>query len=394
MDDRCDNLPGADSSPPTFCISHDGVRQALDSLIYTAADGPVSPLVHLQLVSDLLDTPSMPRSSHGRQFALHSLLSQAISTAQARCQQALHLPHEVEIGCQQQALSAIARDAKTGHVELMGWNWLYYRYLRPELHITPERFGAAAGIDVRTLRRYQRHAILRLTLRLIEWEQQARDQRHQKRLYARLPLPAAVRLFGRDEALGYVQGLLAATPTPHIQVNGAAGSGKTTLVQEAVRRQIDAGEVDYLIWLEHPPAMTAVRECLNETLPLQTAPASLRDCAARYQLVIVLDGIGGLLEQRAELESLLNDLSTEVVYLTERAYCPLPDVLGCLTLSELNRETALAFAGWLIAQDSVLKTWYDPNALVENLWQRAGGNPQRIKQALCELRQEALKFCA
>jgi hypothetical protein len=58
---------------------------------------------------------------------------------------------------------------------LIGWSWLYYAYVRVELHLSAAQFCEVAHIDPRTLRRYQKRAMLRLTARLIAGEQQARQ---------------------------------------------------------------------------------------------------------------------------------------------------------------------------------------------------------------------------
>lgn len=390
---KCDRYTYASCNhPENFSISHDEVHRALDKLIYTASDPPPSALTHLQLVNDVLDEPAMPASRHARQFALNIILTDAIHQAFTGCHQALHLPEIPLAATQAEALAAISADAQANHAELMGWNWLYYRYVRPELNITPDRFSRAAHMDSRTLRRYQRHTILRLTLRLIEWERQARQERHQRRLYARLPLPVPTPLFGREAALWHVQHLLAGRQP--IQVNGFAGSGKTSLMQEAVRQQIDAGAVDYLIWLDHAPTMAHVQHHLQQMLPLKAGFASLRECAARYQLVVVLDGIQALLAERARLDALLGDLSTEVVYLADREYCALPNVLGHVTLLEFDRETTQAFVRWLFEQDNVLAAWYDRQDVMDMIWEQTRGNPRHIKQALCELRQEVARLSA
>lgn len=388
MRDRYSRISQPDS-PQNFTISHDDIRLALDNLIYTTTDPSESPLTHLQLVTDFLDVPYMPASRHARHFAVNTILTEAICRALTSCHQAVQLPDVAQDGSQSDVLRSIMADAKTGQVELLGWDWLYCRYVRPELNITPERFSAAAHLDVRTLRRYQRHAILRLTLQVIAWEREARCNRHHKRLYTQLPLAVPVRMFGRDEALGHVQRLVTGAQTQQIQVNGSAGSGKTTFVQEAVRQQIDAGAVDYLIWIDQAATMAQVQHDLQQMLPVTTCAASLRECAARYQLVVVLDGIQALLAEQSRLEALLNDLSTEVVYLADRQYCALPNVLGHLTLLEFDRETTVTFVRWLFERDNVLAAWYDKQAVMDMIWEQTCGNPQRIKQLLCDLRQEA-----
>jgi hypothetical protein len=81
----------------------------------------------------------------------------------------------------QQALATIRSFTQPACPERIGWCWLYYRYVRSELALSSELFSELCNLDPRTLRRYQAHAIWRLTTLLTEAELQAIQQSHRER---------------------------------------------------------------------------------------------------------------------------------------------------------------------------------------------------------------------
>ncbi len=160
-----------------FCvpISQEAVRDALGNLVYSTTQHSASPLIYLTVVDEVID--DWPCSPQSREFALAALLVDFIIdhfAAQCRC---FNLPTPETWATQSDALIAITTQAQTLSVELVGWGWLYAHFVRVELAISPQLFSQAAGIDLRTLRRYQQHTIARLTLCLIEHERAARRRR-------------------------------------------------------------------------------------------------------------------------------------------------------------------------------------------------------------------------
>lgn len=162
----------------SFCIpiSPELVRDALSNLVYSATQRPPSPLIYLILVDEVItDWPCSPQI---REFILATLLVDLITNRFAAHWHCFNLPTLEVWATQSDALIAISTQAKTESVELMGWCWLYAHFVRVELAISPQLFSEAAGIDLRTLRRYQHHAITRLTLCLLEHEHAARQQKN------------------------------------------------------------------------------------------------------------------------------------------------------------------------------------------------------------------------
>jgi len=153
-------------------LDEKSVYQALRALRTGAASH--SPLSQLQIVDDVINTPGFPNGSQAREYALNQILSRTISDSFA--QQRIVLdhappsPHETRA----EAFDSIHRDGLVGNLELLGWSWLYYHFVRVDLQITAAEFCSRVGVDPRTLRRYQRRAIHRLTGQLIQAEHQAR----------------------------------------------------------------------------------------------------------------------------------------------------------------------------------------------------------------------------
>jgi hypothetical protein len=161
-------------TPTTVLINQQAVREALDNLVYTTRPIRPSPLIQLLLVQNLL-SDSRLAGLEVQHFALSRLLTGCIRDPFIRQRRALELDNPDRYSTRQEALAAIAADAQMASPELLGWGWLYYRYVRVDLLITHDLFSQSAHIDRRTLRRYQQHGVKRLTLYLIEQEVQARS---------------------------------------------------------------------------------------------------------------------------------------------------------------------------------------------------------------------------
>lgn len=161
---------------PKPCIGLAQVRQALNLLRYSSG-AYISSLTSLALVEAYLAQPNLPDSPHLRVVALQDILIDLITTQLADHRTALGLEVPGTDETQATATRHIHQDAATSSAELIGWSWLYYGFVRCELAIRPAVFCAAAGIEDRTLRRYQHHVVWRLTLLLIAAERRARVER-------------------------------------------------------------------------------------------------------------------------------------------------------------------------------------------------------------------------
>jgi hypothetical protein len=157
-----------------YHISRKNVKAALNSLLYSTGLPKPNPLENIVLVQQLASDPATLLGSHNSGYALHLLLTSIIAEELARHRRALAIP--VEDG---QTLTdvrnAIIRDTRAVNPELMSWSWLYYRFVRVEFNISAKDFSQMAFIEERTLRRYQNHAIWRLTQYLMAREHLVRQ---------------------------------------------------------------------------------------------------------------------------------------------------------------------------------------------------------------------------
>lgn len=160
-------------------INEIDVRQALRAMCNGTSH--CSHLHDLQLVDDMLDRPTFPGSKQSREYALNRILTTIILDQLTYQRVALNHKPPTSDETRKAALTAIRDDGLSGSLELLSWSWLYYHFVRVELYITAEDFCTQLGITPRTLRRYQRRGIKRLTAHLIEVEQTARiSQRFHK----------------------------------------------------------------------------------------------------------------------------------------------------------------------------------------------------------------------
>ncbi|MCA9912167.1 MAG: hypothetical protein KC496_02410 [Anaerolineae bacterium] len=151
-------------------ITEAGVQQALNALCNGSLEDTA--LIDLHLVDMLHREMQMSDTLPARIYTCNQVLIRTISERFRLMRTVLMLPMPDEADTLQQVFQAIQRDAQTGNAELLAWGWLYYRFVRVDLQITPTQFSWAAGITTRTLRRYQQRGIARLTLHLIDQEQQ------------------------------------------------------------------------------------------------------------------------------------------------------------------------------------------------------------------------------
>lgn len=154
-------------------INEGSVMKALNSLTYLASKRTDSDLYGLILIDKFLKSIKWKTNTRSRRYGLEHVLIQSISRRFIYVATLLGLEVDREENYEQ-AIQSIAVYGKTNNPELIGWAWLYYRFVRLELCISAPVFSAACRITDRTLRRYQTHAVSRLTVLLIERESQAR----------------------------------------------------------------------------------------------------------------------------------------------------------------------------------------------------------------------------
>ncbi len=359
--------------PPPF-ISWESVRSALDSLVYLSTARPLNPLERLLLVDEFLTNPDFPPGPHGRQFALDRILVMTTEEQYQRLRAALGMKLPDPDVTIETAMAEIAADERHGNLESIGWGLLYFRFVRAGLGLSLDMLAPAIHVDPRTLRRYQHHAIRKLTEQLIQNEWFARKRQRQRRLISELP-SVPVRLFGREHMLREMQTVLGQEACHHVLITGATGVGKTAFVQTVLRHQIECEALDHLIWIHKPATAEFVRRQLIERLLAEDSTIHLREYLLLRRVGVVLDSIEPLQADRQALELLLDDLNSALVFLTSRIAFPLRNITRHVVLSELDEAHAVAFIGSVSGQRLDEATALD-------VYRTLGGNPLALKLAV------------
>jgi hypothetical protein len=157
----------------TRTITAEAVKAFLDRLLYGRTTQSSNSLEGLALVDNLIDDPTFPKGDHSRTIALGAILTDWITDELLHHRDALGIQTLVDPSFNS-ALQAIAQDGQRSNRELMGWSWLYYRYVRIELCLTPRDFCGACHISERTLTRYQGYTLQRLAEKVVKYEWKAK----------------------------------------------------------------------------------------------------------------------------------------------------------------------------------------------------------------------------
>ncbi len=363
-------------------ISRKDVEAALHSLIYTTREPDTDALSQLLLVDLRVSAPTMPASDEARRLALRELLAEEISTALSEQRAFFGLDRADDRESVDQALELIAGDRDAGAALLLAWSLLYYRYVRADLDFAVEALARAYGIETRTITRYGNYGTRVLTHRLIQRERAARRDQKLRRLLTALPYSTALPLIGREQLLDDLEQRLRNLSPCHVLVTGVSGIGKTSLVQELLRRFIERDQLDQLIWIEAPPSMQFVRERLAETLLHEGGAVNLREYLLIYRVAVVIDEAGGLELSAGDWEGLLRDLGAAVVvFITPVLTRMIPFALR-VTLPEIDAAAADQLMVDLLRSDPTVELDpHDLEAIAHDLAGRVGGNPLALRLA-------------
>jgi tetratricopeptide (TPR) repeat protein len=282
---------------PTLLFDEADVRHALECLRRAEPLGESS-LRSLVLVWERLEEHAATTSA-ALDVALGDLLARIIEENLSRLRCLEGLPHQ-PANDRQAEMDALLADFACGNVELEAWSGLYYRYVRADLDLHMLDIAHRLGQDTRQVRRRLAHGLRRLTLELSEMESEARAENH--RLWMRLKLPPLGygRLFGMEEASGWLaDALLGHAVPPVVALVGAGGLGKTTLAHTVVRHIIDQDRFADLAWLTlgvptpYPALLGDLARALGAPhLGMLTAldlEAALRVRLARTPTLLVVD---------------------------------------------------------------------------------------------------------
>lgn len=358
-----------------MAITPNNVENALRALLYSSGPPALSPLVDLVSVSHLISNPAAPVTPLRRRFALNQLLVDTLTNRliHLRRVHGLSLPEADD--SRQDAIRQIVNDAMTGNQELISASWLYHRYIRIDLNLSPNEFAAAVRIDPRTLRLYHRHGIARVTDALLQCEWQIRQNERRLRLLMALPVIRIPRLYGRASLLEHIRSTILQVRPQHIEINGEAGIGKTALAHELVRQLIDDDLLDDVIWLEHSRSVEIIRRALDK----RCVSLPLRQYAARFNVAIVIDHASTL--SPAAFCRLLRELSMALVIVINRESLGLEAIQGHISVPPLQEKDAKAYIHALAAAHYRGEEFALTEHEVDFIWSQVGGHPGRIRES-------------
>jgi tetratricopeptide (TPR) repeat protein len=375
------------SEPPH--LSEQTVKEALDRLLFNSRlrDDP-SPLEKLLLVLERVRDPSFAHIAHPMRVALDEILFETITHTFNDLRRTLHLPSIVRQMTMKDVELDIEQIAHTRVPDLWAWAILYYQFAFTPVQVAPEIIAENLAVSDRTLKRYERWGVRRLTRKLGAEETALRRVRLERAMLARLPAEPGWRLVGRDEWLQRAMSFLHETPQ-RLLVSGETGVGKTAAVRALVMRLIEAGLVDQLLWLEAPDDADAVRAALREMACLPPDPQivlNLREYLSGRRTVIALCRADGLLSQRESCERLLRELDTAMVIMTGREYVALRGLSVHLPLPPLDEVSARALGErlWHQFQSHVPRL----HGELEYLLEMAKGNPEMLRWLISTHRPE------
>lgn len=332
------------------------VRRALDALIYTTTSP--DPVPDWMLIAHEFADGVVPDTPEMRRFVLNDLLTTTIQDELCHLRRVYDLPVPDLDDPVKVVEQHIALDARTQNPVLIGASWLYYRYVRDDLNFSQVDYSKVAGIDERTVRRYQRQSVDRLTATLFHRERVAQREHTTRRLRTRLPSHPT--LYGRESLLAHLRTLY--ERTPHLQITGAAGVGKSALVAAFVRDLIDDGLVRDLVWMQGTYAIAEVRDRMRDT----------------GETLFVLDDADDF------PAAVVDDLATQNrrVIVIARRPLRLTQIVARVEVPPLTHESAQALIHSLASLQYLSDESQRFEAQTNTLIQQAGGNPGRIRDAV------------
>ena len=367
-------------------ISRKDVEAALRSLIYTTREPDTGALSRLLLVDLRVNAPAMPTSDEARNFALRELLAEEIGAALSEQREYFGLDPADDRENVDQVRESIASDRDAGAALLLAWSLLYYRYVRADLDLAVEVLANWYGIEARTVTRYGNYGTRILTHRLIQQERAARRDQQRRRLLAALPYGTALNLIGRAQLLDDLEKQLPSLSPCHVLVTGTSGVGKSSLVQELLRRFIERDQLDQLLWIDAPPSIQFVRERLAEELLGEGETVSVGEYLLLYRVAVVIDGAESLLTATGALVDLLRDLGAAVVVLINSMSAAVEHFALHVAVPEIDPAAAVRLLSerLRLSHSAELEVG-DLDLVARDFAARIGGNPLALKLAAAQL---------
>ncbi|MCA9904454.1 MAG: ATP-binding protein [Anaerolineae bacterium] len=357
-------------------IDYHMVGDALD-LLAGKKCAPAGELLELRLVLQLTQQPGFPLGRVGKELAVRFVVADVLQAEYARLRKLCGLDEIVVPDVASTVRDEIQLDARTQNIILLGWSWLCWRYLYPELNIRPEGFCRIANIDERTLRRYQRSAISRLTDILLRREFRAIQTQRQAALLRQIPNRARPYL-GRDHLTDRVREMLEKVEPPHLFFSGAPGVGKTAFVSHLLERLVHEENLDFVIWIESPASIDDLWASLTAAFFLTGDSSHIGDVIAEQHGIVVVDDLTNMGGSAADLIEFLRRLWLTHVFFVDQHDLRLPDMMPVI-IPPIDQEQSLFLLRQL--QDIVPSDTTASNYELEIIAQEVGGNPRQLREA-------------
>jgi len=360
-------------------ISAVSVEKALDSLRYTTTNTSFAATLHaLAIVDQFLDSPARPPAKTLREFAIQTILTDLITDALLRFRGKSNLPIPQPSNTRTEAISQIQLDSHEHSPEQIGWSFLYYHYIQIDLKISQADYSEFSHTEVRTLRRYKKHAIKTLTHRLIDLEWQAREIQHRQRLHAEIPGIDQQNLIGREAFVLQILQRLENNLQQRIYITGAKGIGKTALVRHLLYQLLESTNgIDYLLWFAEPQTIDAVYMTLRQKIMPPKAKIGLRTSLARHSVVVVIDDDTHLRDQRGWRE-LVDFLGLTTLFVTSRHYTPDDQMTFHLHLHDLSEQDVRDLVTVLYRQHYPAMQRQTVSSIANTIREHVGGNPLAV----------------
>jgi tetratricopeptide (TPR) repeat protein len=292
---------------PEYLISSSDVRSVLESTLRGDLVRGIGPLDDLFVVEQHLIEKDLPAKSPYRRLVLVDLLSSEISVEykQRRTWVNRHPPHDY-LSLPELHQLILEDSDPSGDPTILGWLWLYLKYVRKIPELRSRVVAQYAHIDRRTLRRYQNLALQQLTIKLIQMEIEARTNRRHIRLKAQLPRLGRVTCIGRDKEIQWIVDLLGSDSYRPVLIVGVCGIGKSILAEAVASRLIENESIDSVIWIENYHSVNAIEDHLRERFLEDCSTTTIQEFLFFRRVLIVLDNVdpSDVVQFGAELQRL------------------------------------------------------------------------------------------
>ena len=358
-------------------INPEGVRAALDGLIYNASDKHFDALLSLACVDVYLLERRLANSDRDRDLALKTILLDLLFRVYCQQRQTLHMPvpppnpHHYDLATTQKLWQ---QDVQRDNYHLRALSSLFARYYCAHLELAPATLAAWGHIAEKTVRRSFGAGYDLLADALIDQEQQALTQLQKQRLFRAMP-PRPPHHIGREKALARLEQFYAHQQAICL-ITGPAGIGKTHLLTTFLHRTLEttASPPQAILWVRatHPTA-DIVAQLWNQ-IGTTFHQLTLPDYLAWMRPIIVVDGL------HPALAHVIPTLHPALVFVTSttRHLPPLLDRAEALIeLLPFSPQETTAFVRRLQQTDLNQATY---NA--DRIYEQTGGNPAAIKHIL------------